>query len=90
MFPSDSNSFAPERPEHGLRHWYSAEGYAPHVVRLWNHAGTSVGNGVGRTPQRRECGNRLSAKGKIGPCEITAPVDGLLAKGWGNIHASPT
>ena len=59
-FPSDSNLFA---PDHGLHQWSSAEGYAPHVDRLWNHAGTSVGNGMGRTPQRKECRTCLGAKG---------------------------
>lgn len=48
-------------PDHGLNQWYSAEGYAPYIVRLWNHAGTSVGNGVVRTPQRKECRTRLGA-----------------------------
>jgi hypothetical protein len=62
MFPSDSNLFA---PDHGLHQWWSAEGYAPHVVRLWNNAGTSVGNGVGRTPQRKECQTRIGAKDDI-------------------------
>jgi hypothetical protein len=47
-FPS--NLFA---PGHGLHQCYSAEGYALTLLVYGNHAGTIVGNGVGRTPSKR-------------------------------------
>jgi hypothetical protein len=39
-------------------------------------------------PKRRECRIRLGAKGDIqGPVQC-APVAGLLAKDWGDIHGT--
>jgi hypothetical protein len=64
---------------------YSAEGYAPHVVGLWKHAGTSVGNGVGRTPQRKECRTRLGAKDDIhGPARLLLPLVALSERFMGH------
>jgi hypothetical protein len=67
------------------------EAMHPHVVRLWNHAGTGVGNGVGRTPERKACRTCLGAKEGI-HCPailLLAPVDAPLGGNWGDILSGP-
>lgn len=84
MFPSDSNLFAPDR---GLTPSVVRRGRlcTPSVVRLWNHAGTSVGNGVGpvgRTPQRKECRTRNPLGAKVGIRGRSSPGHRLGSPLW--------